>query len=151
MGGYTAGPVGLAAWSLKLPLAVHEQNALPGFTNRWLAKLADRVFVSFPASLDQFRRDLAVWTGNPAREEFFRDSPPRPEQPFTVLITGGSQGAHHLNMEVLVALDELTDLKGPLTLPPPDRRRGPGVVAAGYAPAGFAARVEAFSSPRCRS
>ena len=74
MGGYTSGPVGLAAWSLKLPLALHEQNALPGFTNRWLAHLADRVFVSFPASLGQFRRDLAVWTGNPAREEFFRET-----------------------------------------------------------------------------
>ena len=113
MGGYTSGPVGLAAWSLKLPLALHEQNALPGFTNRWLAKLADQVFVSFPGSLGHFRRDLAVWTGNPVREEFFRESPPRPAPPFTVLITGGSQGAHHLNMEVLAALAELDRPEGP--------------------------------------
>ena len=146
MGGYTAGPVGLAAWSLKLPLALHEQNALPGFTNRWLAKLADRVFVSFPASLGQFRRDLAVWTGNPAREEFFRESPPRPAQPFTVLITGGSQGAHHLNMEVLAALPELTDLKDRLRFLHLTGEADREEVAAGYARAGFEARVEAFSS-----
>jgi UDP-N-acetylglucosamine--N-acetylmuramyl-(pentapeptide) pyrophosphoryl-undecaprenol N-acetylglucosamine transferase len=146
MGGYTSGPVGLAAWSLKLPLALHEQNALPGFTNRWLAKLADRVFVSFPASLDQFRRHLAVWTGNPAREEFFREMPPRPENPFTVLITGGSQGAHHLNMEVLAALPELADLKDRLRFLHLTGAADRDEVAAGYARAGFAARVEAFSS-----
>ncbi len=146
MGGYTAGPVGLAAWSLKLPLALHEQNALPGFTNRWLAKLADRVFVSFPASLGQFRRDLAVWTGNPAREEFFRESPPRPAQPFTVLITGGSQGAHHLNMEVLAALPELMDRKDRLRFLHLTGEADRQEVVTGYARAGFEARVEAFSS-----
>jgi UDP-N-acetylglucosamine--N-acetylmuramyl-(pentapeptide) pyrophosphoryl-undecaprenol N-acetylglucosamine transferase len=146
MGGYTAGPVGLAAWSLQLPLALHEQNALPGFTNRWLAKLADRVFVSFPASLEQFRRNLAVWTGNPAREEFFRESPPRPEVPFTVLITGGSQGAHHLNLEVLAALPELTDLKDRLRFLHLTGEADRQEVAAGYERAGFAAQVEAFSS-----
>ncbi|MCL4501443.1 MAG: undecaprenyldiphospho-muramoylpentapeptide beta-N-acetylglucosaminyltransferase [Deltaproteobacteria bacterium] len=146
MGGYTAGPAGVAAWSMKLPLALHEQNALPGFTNRWLARLADRVFVSFPASLDQFPRNLAVWTGNPAREEFFRESPPRPEQPFTVLITGGSQGAHHLNMEVLAALPELKNLKDRLRFLHLTGDADREEVAAGYDRAGFAARVEAFNS-----
>jgi len=146
MGGYTSGPVGLAAWSLKIPLALHEQNALPGFTNRWLAKLAHRVFVSFPASLKQFRRGLAVWTGNPVREEFFRESPPRPENPFTVLITGGSQGAHHLNMETLIALDEMTDLKGRLRFLHLTGEADQELVAAGYRAGGFTARVEAFSN-----
>jgi UDP-N-acetylglucosamine--N-acetylmuramyl-(pentapeptide) pyrophosphoryl-undecaprenol N-acetylglucosamine transferase len=145
MGGYTAGPVGLAAWSLKLPLALHEQNAIPGVTNRWLARLSDRVFVSFPASLDQFPRNLAVWTGNPIREEFFQASPPRADQPFTVLITGGSQGAHHLNMEVLAALPELADLKDRLRFFHLTGEADREAVAAGYAQAGFAARVEAFS------
>lgn len=146
MGGYTSGPVGLAAWSLKLPLALHEQNALPGFTNRWLAQLADRVFVSFPASLGQFRRGLAVWTGNPAREEFFREMPPRPETLFTVLITGGSQGAHHLNMEVLAALPELAEMKDRLRFLHLTGEADRDEVAAGYEQAGFKARVEAFSS-----
>jgi UDP-N-acetylglucosamine--N-acetylmuramyl-(pentapeptide) pyrophosphoryl-undecaprenol N-acetylglucosamine transferase len=146
MGGYTSGPVGLAAWSLKLPLALHEQNALPGFTNRWLAHLADRVFVSFPASLGHFRRDQAVWTGNPARQDFFQEIPPRPESPFTVLITGGSQGAHHLNMAVLAALPELSDLKDRLHFLHLTGAADRDEVAAGYAQAGFPARVESFSS-----
>ena len=145
MGGYTSGPVGLAAWSLKIPLALHEQNALPGFTNRWLAHLAQRVFVSFPASLGQFPRNLAAWTGNPAREEFFRVMPPRPGAPFTVLITGGSQGARHLNLEVLAALPELTDLKERLRFFHLTGEADRAEVAAGYGAAGFAAQVQGFS------
>ena len=145
MGGYSSGPVGLAAWSLKLPLALHEQNALPGFTNRWLARLADRVFVSFPASLQQFQRNLAVWTGNPIREEFFQTRAPRPANPFTVLVTGGSQGAHHLNMETLHALEVLADLKDRLYFFHLTGEADQQLVAAGYRAAGFAARVEAFS------
>ncbi len=145
MGGYTSGPVGLAAWSLKIPLALHEQNALPGFANRWLAHLADRVFVSFPASLAQFPGDLAVLTGNPIREEFFRVAGPRPDQPFTVLITGGSQGAHHLNLAVLAALPELSDLKDRLHFLHLTGEADREEVAAGYDRAGFAAQVAAFS------
>jgi len=137
--------VGLAAWSLKIPLALHEQNALPGFANRWLAHLADRVFVSFPASLGQFPGYLAVLTGNPIREEFFRVATLRPEKPFTVLITGGSQGAHHLNMQVLAALPELSDLKDRLHFLHLTGEADREEVAAGYDRAGFAARVEAFS------
>jgi UDP-N-acetylglucosamine--N-acetylmuramyl-(pentapeptide) pyrophosphoryl-undecaprenol N-acetylglucosamine transferase len=146
MGGYSSGPVGLAAWSLKIPLTLHEQNALPGFTNRWLARLADRVFVSFPASLNQFPRRLAVWTGNPIREEFFQTREARPENPFTVLITGGSQGAHHLNMEALNALEELADLKDRLHFLHLTGEADQELVAAGYRAAGFGARVEAFSA-----
>ena len=146
MGGYTSGPVGLAAWSLKIPLALHEQNALPGFANRYLSRLAARVFVSFPASLGQFRGDLAVLTGNPIRAEFFQEMAPRPPEPFTVLITGGSQGAHHLNMEVLAALRELTDLQGRLQFLHLTGEADREAVAAGYEQAGFAARVEAFST-----
>jgi len=146
MGGYTSGPVGLAAWSLKIPLALHEQNALPGFANRWLAHLADRVFVSFPASLGQFPGDLAVLTGNPIREEFFKQAAARPDQPFTVLITGGSQGAHHLNMSVLAALPELSDLKDRLHFLHLTGEADCAEVATGFNQAGFAAQVAAFSA-----
>ena len=145
MGGYTSGPVGLAAWSLKLPLALHEQNALPGFANRWLAHLSDRVFVSFPASLAQFPGNLAVLTGNPIRKEFFKEASSRPDQPFTVLITGGSQGAHHLNMAVLAALPELSDLRDRLQFLHLTGEADREEVAAGYDRAGFAAQVAAFS------
>ena len=111
MGGHASGPVGVAAWLLGLPLALHEQNAIPGATNRWLTRLANKIFVSFPASLDFFPPERSLWTGNPIRPEFFQTAAPRPTEPFTVMITGGSQGAHHLNMAVLAGLPFLTDLK----------------------------------------
>jgi UDP-N-acetylglucosamine--N-acetylmuramyl-(pentapeptide) pyrophosphoryl-undecaprenol N-acetylglucosamine transferase len=108
VGGHASGPVGVAAWTLGIPLAIHEQNAIPGLTNRLLAHLASRVFLSFPDERDRFAKDKTSWTGNPIRSEFFEPPPPRPESPFTVLVMGGSQGAHHLNVEVLKALPPLT-------------------------------------------
>ena len=94
MGGHSSGPAGVAAWLLGIPLALHEQNAIPGATNRYLSRLAAKIFVSFPASRDFFPRGRCLWTGNPIRPEFFEPGAPRAVSPFTVLITGGSQGAH---------------------------------------------------------
>ena len=54
MGGHSSGPVGVAAWLLGIPLALHEQNAIPGATNRYLSRLAQKIFVSFPACGDFF-------------------------------------------------------------------------------------------------
>ena len=54
MGGHSAGPAGVAAWLLGIPLALHEQNAIPGATNRYLSRLAAKIFVSFPACGDFF-------------------------------------------------------------------------------------------------
>ena len=98
MGGHTCGPVGVAAYLMGIPLALHEQNAVAGATNRWLGRLANRVFLSFPNSVRYFSPDLSVWTGNPILAEFFETDIKRPSEPFTVLIIGGSQGAHHLNV-----------------------------------------------------
>jgi UDP-N-acetylglucosamine--N-acetylmuramyl-(pentapeptide) pyrophosphoryl-undecaprenol N-acetylglucosamine transferase len=111
MGGYAAGPVGLAAYSLGIPLAIHEQNTIPGTTNRWLARFATRVFLSFPDTSGHLPAEKSLWTGNPIRSEFFETKAKRPAAPFTVMLMGGSQGAHHLNMETLAALPLLDDGK----------------------------------------
>jgi len=145
MGGHSSGPVGVAAWTLGIPLALHEQNAIPGTTNAWLARLARRVFVSFPETQGYLPAGLARWTGNPIREEFYQERGPRPPEPFTVLITGGSQGAHHLNMEVLAALPLLTDLKARLCFLHLTGEADFERVAGGYGQAGFEAQVAAFS------
>jgi len=145
MGGHTSGPVGVAAYLLGIPLALHEQNAIPGATNRWLGRLAGRVFVSFPASRTYFPPNLSLWTGNPIREEFFQAHAARPDEPITVFITGGSQGAHHLNMEVLAALPLLTDLRERLQFLHITGEADLGGVEAGYQRAGFAAQVAAFT------
>ncbi len=145
MGGHTSGPVGVAAYLLGIPLALHEQNAIPGATNRWLGHLAGRVFLSFPASSSYFPPNLSLWTGNPIRDEFFQTTLPRPAEPFTVLITGGSQGAHHLNMEVLAALPFLTDLRDRLQFLHITGEADRQEVEAGYQKAGGAAQVAAFT------
>jgi UDP-N-acetylglucosamine--N-acetylmuramyl-(pentapeptide) pyrophosphoryl-undecaprenol N-acetylglucosamine transferase len=146
MGGYASGPVGVAAYSLGVPLALHEQNFIPGTANRWLSRLARRVFISFPDTGRFFpRRSDCVWTGNPIRGEFFLEAPPRPEAPFTVMITGGSQGAHHLNMEILAALPLLKDLRDRLQFLHLTGEADAEEVAAGYQEAGFSAQVAAFT------
>jgi UDP-N-acetylglucosamine--N-acetylmuramyl-(pentapeptide) pyrophosphoryl-undecaprenol N-acetylglucosamine transferase len=146
MGGYTSGPVGLAAYLLGIPLALHEQNAIPGFANRRLARLARRIFVSFPAARGHFPAERCVWTGNPIRGEFFQVRPERGASPFTVLVTGGSQGAHHLNMEVIRALPRLQDLRERLRFMHLTGEADEPLVAAGYQEAGFAAEVAAFAA-----
>jgi UDP-N-acetylglucosamine--N-acetylmuramyl-(pentapeptide) pyrophosphoryl-undecaprenol N-acetylglucosamine transferase len=104
LGGYVAFPGGMMASLLARPLAVHEQNAIPGLTNRILAGVADRVFVAFPDAL----RD-AECTGNPVRAEIAQIPAPaerfaRREGPLRLLVVGGSLGAQALNEAVPKAL-----------------------------------------------
>jgi len=146
MGGYTSGPVGVAAYLLGIPLAIHEQNAILGFTNRWLTCLADRVFLSFPDAAGQVPTDRAVFTGNPIRPDFLTPSAsPRPGFPFTLLVMGGSQGARQLNLQMVAALPLLEECRETLRI---IHLTGPAdleVVRQGYEDGGFAAEVYDFS------
>lgn len=98
MGGYVAGPPVLAAVMHGIPLVVMEPNAVPGFTNRHIARWVKRALVSFEETQRYFPPGRAEVTGRPVREEFFA-IPPKPAEPvLTVLITGGSQGSRTLNL-----------------------------------------------------
>ena len=145
LGGHSSGPAGVAAWLLGIPLALHEQNAIPGAANRYLSRLAAKIFVSFPACQDFFPRGRCLWTGNPIRPEFFEPGPPRAGSPFTVLITGGSQGAHALNMAVLAGLPFLEGVKDRLAFLHLTGEADREAVAAGYREHGFTHEVAAFS------
>jgi UDP-N-acetylglucosamine--N-acetylmuramyl-(pentapeptide) pyrophosphoryl-undecaprenol N-acetylglucosamine transferase len=97
IGGYVAGPPVLAAVIGGVPLVVMEPNAVPGFTNRHVARWVKRALVSFTETQRYFPAGRSEVTGRPVREEFFA-IPPKPAGPvFTVLITGGSQGSRTLN------------------------------------------------------
>jgi UDP-N-acetylglucosamine--N-acetylmuramyl-(pentapeptide) pyrophosphoryl-undecaprenol N-acetylglucosamine transferase len=100
-GGYVAGPVLVAAIRNRIPVVVMEPNAVPGFTHRRLARFAARAFVSFPETARWFPKNRVEVAGLPVREEFFTipsaEPPAPPGKPFTVLITGGSQGSQTLN------------------------------------------------------
>ena len=106
-GGYVSGPVLLMAALMKVPTLVMESNALPGWTNRVLARFVDRATVSFEAALPYFR-GKGVVTGNPVRREFF-DIPPkrRDATRFSVLVFGGSQGARAINEAMIAALPHM--------------------------------------------
>ena len=115
-GGYVSGPVLLTAALWKLPTLVMESNALPGWTNRVLARFVDKAAVSFDAALPYFR-GKAVVTGNPVRREFF-EIPTREREPgqFSILVFGGSQGAHAINEAMIAALPALAGLKDVLRI-----------------------------------
>jgi UDP-N-acetylglucosamine--N-acetylmuramyl-(pentapeptide) pyrophosphoryl-undecaprenol N-acetylglucosamine transferase len=96
MGGYVAGPPVLAALLRGVPLVIMEPNAVPGFTNRHIARWVKRALISFEETARFFPKGRTEITGRPVREEFFA-LPPKTEGEFTILITGGSQGSRTLN------------------------------------------------------
>lgn len=110
MGGFVAGPGGVASWLLRRPLVIHEQNAVAGLTNRYLSRLARQVLAAFPGAFGDHRRVRVV--GNPVRPEICALAPPQVRMagrqgPVRVLVLGGSQGAAALNRVVPAALARL--------------------------------------------
>src|ERR1700691_1607289 len=96
MGGYVAGPPVLAALMRGVPVVVMEPNAVPGLTNRWIARWVTGALINFGETARFFPVGRTELTGLPVREEFF-NLPARANAEFTVLITGGSQGSRTLN------------------------------------------------------
>ena len=98
MGGYVTGPGGVAAYLLRCPLLVHEQNAVAGLTNRLLSRIARRVMAGFPGAFPESRAQV---TGNPVRGAILRlpptDQRPRSDGRWHLLVLGGSLGAQVLN------------------------------------------------------
>ena len=114
VGGYASGPVVLTAWAMGYHTAIHEQNIFPGVSNRILGRFVDRIFISFADSSRHFSRGKTLLTGNPVRgmirsPGFLQER--KPGAKFTLLIFGGSQGAHHLNQAVEEALIYLREWK----------------------------------------
>src|SRR5690606_25903540 len=117
MGGFVAGPGGLAAWLARKPLLIHEQNAVAGTTNRYLARFARRVFEAFPGSFPKSVR--AELVGNPVRRSISDLPPPRARFASRVgmrphiLVLGGSQGARTLNRVVPQGIGALAEAQRP--------------------------------------
>jgi UDP-N-acetylglucosamine--N-acetylmuramyl-(pentapeptide) pyrophosphoryl-undecaprenol N-acetylglucosamine transferase len=110
VGGYSAGPVVFAARRLGIATALHEQNQLPGVTNRILGRMVDRVYLSFAQSRDRFAGAAIKVTGNPVRDEIvdlagdLRTTEQTVDGTIHVLVIGGSQGAHAINQAMTQAL-----------------------------------------------
>ena len=145
-GGFAAGPGGLMAAALGHPLVIHEQNAVAGLTNRWLAKVADRVYAGFDGAFPPGVRATRV--GNPVRSAIAALPAPGERYaarsgPLNVLVLGGSLGARSLNHAVPAALCLLPSEQRPQVLHQAGSRTLEEARAA-YADAGVEATVTEF-------
>jgi UDP-N-acetylglucosamine--N-acetylmuramyl-(pentapeptide) pyrophosphoryl-undecaprenol N-acetylglucosamine transferase len=116
VGGYASGPLVIVAWMMRIPTAVQEQNALPGFTNRTLGHFTRACFIAFEEARAAFPPRRTHLLGNPIRRAFLdnylHSKEPSGER-LSILVTGGSQGAHVLNLRVAEALESLAPELGP--------------------------------------
>ncbi|KPH65072.1 MULTISPECIES: undecaprenyldiphospho-muramoylpentapeptide beta-N-acetylglucosaminyltransferase [Pseudoalteromonas] len=107
MGGYVTGPTGIAAKSLGIPLVIHEQNAVAGMSNKWLAKFANKVLAAFPSA---FAKGACEVVGNPVRESVAHVPVRNASNPINMLVVGGSLGAQVLNITLPTTFAQLTSV-----------------------------------------
>ncbi len=147
VGGYVTGPVLLAAKLLSIPTCIHEQNSVAGLANRMISRFVDKVFLSIPGDYP-FPAHKTVVAGNPVRDEILAAAREKQEikrDELTLLVLGGSLGAHRINMlmlEAIAIIQEESELAVHLVhqtgIADEDRVRG------GYAAAGMEAEVAPF-------
>jgi UDP-N-acetylglucosamine--N-acetylmuramyl-(pentapeptide) pyrophosphoryl-undecaprenol N-acetylglucosamine transferase len=119
VGGYVSGPAVITAHFMGIKTVVAEQNVLPGITNRLLGRFVDKVFLTFSETKEWFPAKKVLVTGNPIRAAFFSGVASREGENgkegtgenFTVLVFGGSQGAHAINVALINAVEHLKDMK----------------------------------------
>ena len=150
VGGYASGPTLMAAFLLGMKRAIHEQNVIPGMTNRILKWFSQRIFVSFEETKKYFPDERTIVTGNPIRKEIFRPGvdvqgiEERKGYRFTLLIFGGSAGAHRINKVMIEALDHFQEMKSFLRFFHQTGREDEDWVSKGYQEKGFDAVVRPF-------
>jgi UDP-N-acetylglucosamine--N-acetylmuramyl-(pentapeptide) pyrophosphoryl-undecaprenol N-acetylglucosamine transferase len=145
VGGYSSGPVVLIAALRGTATMVLEQNAVPGLTNRWLAPFVKAAAVTYEGTLSHFKGKGFV-TGNPVRPEFMRDAEAASDVPHPprVLVVGGSQGAHAINVAVVAAAPELVRRCPDVEIVHQTGSRDEAWAREQYRAAGIPARVAVF-------
>lgn len=152
VGGYASAPVVLAARGMLIPRFVHEQNAIPGMTNKLLAHIAGQAFISLEESRRFFPKETTLLTGNPLRRQIldqvaFQDPEsrvPGHEMPFHLLVFGGSLGAHSINMTMAAAAPLLAKMGKTLIITHQTGEKDYEAVAAAYLDTGLHATVVPF-------
>ncbi|PAU75808.1 undecaprenyldiphospho-muramoylpentapeptide beta-N-acetylglucosaminyltransferase [Halomonas salipaludis] len=145
LGGFASGPGGLAAWLMRRPLIIHEQNAVAGMTNKALSRLARRVYAAFPQAFG----GRAEVVGNPVREEIAalgaqpRSAAAMGQRPLRLLVVGGSLGAQALNHCLPDALAQLPENRRPAVHHQAGRDKAEATRQA-YAAAGVSAEISEF-------
>jgi len=113
VGGYASGPAVIAAWMMRIPTAIAEQNAMPGITNRILSRFANLIFVTYAQTQDWFPQSKVIVSGNPVRKVFAGERVHAKEKKECrqLLIFGGSQGAAAININVIMMMPLLQKMK----------------------------------------
>ncbi|MDX9788410.1 MAG: undecaprenyldiphospho-muramoylpentapeptide beta-N-acetylglucosaminyltransferase [Desulfobacterales bacterium] len=150
VGGYSSGPVVMGAFLMRIPIVLQEQNLLPGMANRVLGRLAKRIYLSFENTAPVFDSKKVLVTGNPVRPEIASYAASSgelgaragKEDRFTVLVCGGSQGAHAINRAVMDALAHLRNQ--PVDLIHQTGVADEAAVREAYETQGLSFRVSAF-------
>lgn len=146
VGGYSSGPVLVAAGMRRIPTIIHEANAFPGLANRVLARFATTVAVAFDEALPRMKRRDGVVTGNPIRKEFFEVKTAGTRG--RLLIFGGSQGSRVLNEAMTGALLFLARLKDTVQIVHQTGPKDLETVQSAYKQSAFAgARVVPYLDP----
>jgi UDP-N-acetylglucosamine--N-acetylmuramyl-(pentapeptide) pyrophosphoryl-undecaprenol N-acetylglucosamine transferase len=146
VGGYSSGPVVMVAALRGIPTMVLEQNAVPGLTNRLLARVVKRAAVTYEETARYFGGRAFV-TGNPVRAEFFDAADRASGTERRMLVLGGSQGAHAVNLAMVRAAASIKARVPNLAIVHQTGGRDLDQVREGYARAGVDARAEAFLDP----
>ncbi|MEW5745640.1 MAG: undecaprenyldiphospho-muramoylpentapeptide beta-N-acetylglucosaminyltransferase [Nitrospirota bacterium] len=151
VGGYASVGMVLAASLKGIPTLIHEQNSVPGFANKFLGKFADAIAVTYQESISSFPQEKTFLTGNPIRKHILnRDERkafalfPLNEHKFTILVFGGSLGAHRINQTMLEALNYLLDLRHNIQFLHQTGERDAERVTEGYRSKGFHGIVVPF-------
>lgn len=150
LGGYSSGPIVLIAALRRVPTLLMEQNAVPGLTNRLLAPVVGAAAVTYPSTAAYFGKKAFV-SGNPVRPEFFKVGSAveaagalGSQGPVGVLVFGGSQGAHAINMAMVEAAPDLAAAGATIRIVHQTGERDLALVQDGYRAANLVARVEPF-------
>ncbi len=143
VGGYASMPAAVGALSLRIPLLLMEQNTRPGLTNRVLARFARRICVAFEDSLPLLPQFKVQVTGNPVRFAPVHKLRPQADR-FSILVLGGSSGAHRLNIGALKAFEILNKAVINLKIVHQTGTADEGLVRSGYQQAAIEAEVVPF-------
>jgi UDP-N-acetylglucosamine--N-acetylmuramyl-(pentapeptide) pyrophosphoryl-undecaprenol N-acetylglucosamine transferase len=154
-GGYVSGPIGLAARILGIPLVIHEQNRRPGLTNRLLGRAAETVFLGDALASSYFPKGRTIVSGNPVRRQILalgdQDKDENAGQggegrdgPFTLLISGGSQGARSINLAVMGMIDEMAKSPRRIKVIHQAGAEGEGMLRPAYERSGLDFELKAF-------
>jgi len=145
-GGYACAPVIIAAYLMRKKRFLLEQNIIPGFTNRILGRFVDAVITAFKNSYKYFKAKRVEWLGNPVRRQLFDNfiNDSIEDEYFTVLVFGGSQGAHFINEMAVEAFRIINEKKEPINITHQTGRKDFEEIKNRYGSAGISAYVTEF-------